>query len=448
MKPGNVNAVFLGIAWMVSLGVVFVLGILSAFAFHLQPGTGGDASGDLTLDQRDLVLTIERYVGSPVDVAALLAYSDQPSLPEQLEQAVRGILREEDPHSREMGAVRLVRGLPLRWIMGSIRFLQEIPPGQARNQLLERFLETWASQDGRSAIAFATALPYGREQQLAIASVLRGWSAERPSAAWNWVIEREGGSRRAEDWLEVILANLAATDRETAFALVEKMSSEAMQTRMALVVMEEILQSTEPTRAISWLGQLPEATRSAAASLIAETWSLSNPEAAADWLHDAYAFEKTGLQAVLMEWGYVAPADAMDWVRETFPGAERREWYTLLAGEWIANMGPTPLAEWLNSQPADPALDGAIEALALGTAEMDPATALVWAQSVMDAETRGMLEIFIAREWIRIAPDVAEENLPLLLESQAARSALLNPVYEDPREPDPDTPAETEDPDQ
>jgi hypothetical protein len=64
---------------------------------------------------------------------------------------------------------------------------------------------------------------------------------------------------------------------------------------------------------------------------------------------------------------------------------------------------------------------------------VDPATALVWAQSIIDTDTRGMLEILIGREWIRVSPQEAEENLPLLLESETARAALLEPepAYEE-----------------
>lgn len=450
MKGKDVNAVFLGIAWLISLGAVFVLGILSAFAFHLGPGAGDAANEDLTLNQRDLLLTVERYAGAPVDIAALLAYSDQASLPEQLEQALRGILRENDSRIREMGALRLVRGLPSRWVMGSIRFLQEIPAGPARNQVLERFLETWAAEDGRSAIAFATALASGREQQLAIASVLRGWSAVRPAAAWNWVVEREGNSRRTERWLEVILTNLGSTDRETAFSLVEKMSGESLQTRMALVVMEQILRNAQPREAITWLGELPEATRGAAAAFLAGKWAALNPALAAAWLHEAYPFEAAGLETVLREWVYAAPENAVDWVWETFSGEERRDWMDLVAEEWIANDGPTPVAQWLNTRGADESLDGAIESLALATAEVDPATALVWAQSILDPDARSMLEIVIGREWIRLSPEAAGENLPLLLESEAARAALLNPAYEDFEEPMPgrEPPGSEDTPDQ
>lgn len=431
MKRSKLNAVTLGLAWMASLGVVFILGILSAFAFHLGPGAGSEDQADLSLEQRELILVLERYAGKPVDVAAILAYPGTEAMPEQLDQGLRAILRENDPERRLLAAMRLADGLPPRRVMGCIRFLQAIPPDMARDQVLRRFIESWARTDGRSAIGFATSLEAPRESQLAISAALRGWSQSRPSEAWNWVIERAGNSRRAERWLEVIFANLGSSDREAALALLEKMPSRDFQTKMSLVVMEQILEAEPPREALSWLGALPAGTASAAAGLLAGQWAATEPAAAADWLHETFPYALDGFTTVLEEWVYVDPVAAADWVWQSFTGADRRDLIDFLAEEWLANYGPTPLAEWLNSRGADPSLDGAIEALALATASLDPATALVWAQSIMDPSARSMMEIRIGRQWIELSPAEAEENLPLLLDSESARAALLEPVYED-----------------
>lgn len=427
MKRKQLNAVTIGLAWMASLAVVFILGILLAFAMHLGPREGAESQGDLSLDERDLVLTLERYSGDPVDIAAILSQTDKNSVPEQLEQAIRAILRTKDPELRGLAALRLVRGLPSRHVMSSIRLLQEMPSNPARDQVLRRFLETWAGEDGRSAIAFASSLESPRESQLAINAVLRGWSKERPADAWNWVIERAGNTRRAERWLEVILSNLGSFDRDTALMLLNKMPSKSFQTQMSLVVMKQILLSEPPREALNWLGELPRGTEGAAATYLAGRWAATEPAAAAEWLHDSFPEELDGLDGVILEWVYASPREAADWIWETFSGNDRRELMAAVAEEWIANDGPTPLARWLNDRNADRTLDGAIEALALATAEVDPATALVWAQSIIDEDTRGTLEIIIGREWIRVAPAEAEENLPLLLDSDTARAALLQP---------------------
>jgi len=432
MKPKNLSPVALGLAWMASLGVVFVLGILSAFTFHLGPGAGADEQGDLTLAERDLALTLERYTGQPADLARIKAVGAHEAVPPQLEQALRAILREPDREERHMAATRLVRGLPARRTVAAIRFLQEIPGGPARDQLWGRFLEAWAEQDGRSAIALATAIPDLRERQLATQEVLRGWSKRQPSEAWNWAVEHGGTTRRAERWLEIILSNLGAANRETAFALIGRLPDRGFQARMALVVMDQILQVEAPREALKWLGEAPAAGKPEVAAYVAEAWAMLEPEAAARWLRESFPREIEGLARVVGEWAYANPAEAADWVWESFSGAARRELLNTVAAEWLAQSGPAPLAEWLNARGPDSSLDGAIEALALATAQMDPATALIWAQSVVDPDARGMLEILIGRAWLRAEPASAGQSLPVLLASESARAVLLGPeVFEE-----------------
>ena len=429
MKNKQVNAVMLGLGWMVSLGAVFVLGILSAFAFHLRPGAAEGVDSGLTLEQRDLSLVVERYIGVPADMGQIMSVSGGESLPEQLEQTLRAIMREPDRTERLMAATRLVRGLPSRKVMAAIRFLQEIPPDPARDQVLGRFVQAWAEEDGRRAIAFANSLNSPAERTLAIRAVLRGWSQARPSEAWDWVIQQAGQSRRAERWLEIIVSNLSGADRATAINLLESIPDSSFRNQMAIAVMEQILQTETPREAIRWLGEFPGTSSREAAVLLAEAWGRTEPQIAVEWLYQTYPGETEGLREVIREWVYVEPERAADWVWRTFPSRARGVLMDAVAEEWIANDGPAPLAEWLNTHGPDDSLDGAIESLALATASLDPATALVWAQSVLDPDTRSMLEIMIGRQWIRVSPETAAENLPLLLESESARAALLEPDY-------------------
>ena len=253
------NVIMLGLAWMASLGVVFVLGILSAFAFHLGPGAGGSAS-DLTMDQREMMLVVERYTGQPADIASIMSISGDDGLPDQLEQALRGILRVVDFEERDSAALRIVRGLPSRNVMAIIRFLQEFPVNPARDQVLGRCLESWAMEDGRRAIVFASSLKTVPERELAIQSVLRGWSRVEPALAWGWVLEQTGASRRAERWLTIIISNLGSIDRSTAFSLLERMPESSFRDQMSQVVMEQMLFVLKPREAITWLGEFPAAT--------------------------------------------------------------------------------------------------------------------------------------------------------------------------------------------
>ena len=111
MKGKQFNIITIGIAWLVSLGFVFILGILSAFALHLGPGASDGRGSDLTLEQRELVLVLEKYTGQPGNIAEIMAIGDSQGITEQLDQALRAILREPDPEVRQMDAERTARGL-------------------------------------------------------------------------------------------------------------------------------------------------------------------------------------------------------------------------------------------------------------------------------------------------------------------------------------------------
>ncbi len=440
MSRRGMNATLLGLGWMVSLGVVFVLGILSAFAFHLGPGAGDSSGSRLNLDQRQLLLVVERYSGQSRDLAALVEVGSGEAVPDQLEQTIRGILRVGDPVQRREAAGQLVDGLPSRRVMAVIRFLQEIPGGPGRDDVLATFLESWAEEDGRRAIVFASSLARVPERELAIQSVLRGWSHSEPAEAWQWVIDQGGATRRAERWLAVIVSSLSSSNRPIAFQLLEQMPPSTFQNQMSQVVMQQILEAQAPREAIDWLGEFPVDSSFAAAVLLAETWARTEPATAAQWITGSYPGQTGGLSGIIREWVYIQPEEAADWVFDGFSGIARRELLEFISEEWIANDGPGPLANWINTRGPHSSLDGAIGQLALFAANLDPATAMDWAHSVYDEDSKSMLEIVIGRLWIRMNPEDAANQLPPMLLSESARAALLEPepepepllIYEDP----------------
>lgn len=428
MQRRQLNVIALGIGWLISLGVVFVLGILSAFAFHLKPGVDSVGTG-FSIEERELALVIERITGNTADLAALKAHGPQGGLPEQVEQTLRGILRIADPEVRAASARTVAAGLPSRQLMAAIRFIQEIPPAAARNSVLEALLREWAAKDGRSASAFSTSLQNPVDRDLAIASVLKGWAKVAPREAWSWVVDRYGTPRRAQPLLEIILLRLDQLNRPQAIELLDSLPASPTQADLASVLMDQILTSSSPAQALSWLAELPESTQSPAGGRIARAWARSDPPAAATWFHQNFPREIEPLREVLQEWVYRDATAAADWVWRTFKGESARRLLDTVATEWVANDGPAPLARWINANGPGAALDGAIETLALATATVDPDTALIWAQSISDPESRAMLRLFITREWQAEgdAPVVAAQE-PLL---EAAPSADSGPTAEE-----------------
>jgi hypothetical protein len=419
------SSVVLGLGWLISLGIVFVLGILSAFAFHLKPGTEGGGSGKATLAERDLMVTVERFSGEAADMGELMSVASNAGFPEQLEQTVRGILRHPERFERKMAFHRLVKGLPNRKRMATLKFLQELPTGKARDEALAIFLEAWASGDGRSAAAFAGSLATLRERNLAVKAVLRGWSRVQPSEAWNWVLQQSGGQRAQPVELGIILRNLAELDRQRAFNLLHELPGGSITSELSVVVIEQLLELEPLVTVIDWISELPEVAAPEASLSVARLWAESDAEAAVRWFRTGFPEVSNGLAELCEIWALTAPDAAADWVWEQGEAVNRSELLRGVADLWVQTAGPIPLAEWINQRSAHSDMDGAISVLAIATARVDPATALVWGQSVSNPDERSVLEIVIGREWQRVDPAGAADNLPLLLESTTARRALL-----------------------
>jgi len=191
--------------------------------------------------------------------------------------------------------------------------------------------------------------------------------------------------------------------------------------------MQQMLFVLTPREAIDWLGEFPADSQFAAATVLAESWAVTEPEAAANWINGSFPGRTAGLSGVIKEWVYFDAESAASWVWTKFRGNERRDLMDAIAKEWIAIDGLALLAAWINDHGPDASLDGAISQLAIQTAEVDPATAMIWAQSIMDPDQRSMMEIVIGRQWIRMSPDDAARNLPDMLQSDSARAALLEP---------------------
>lgn len=432
-KPNPLTAASLGIAWLLSIGAAFVMGVLSAFAFHLAPEAGPAHQANASLAERDLMITIERYSGQPADMAALKSVAAGDQLPQQLESTLRAVLRHHNTDERLMAAHRIANGLPHRKSMACIRFLGQLPPAPPRDQVWGVFLESWGHRDGRSAMGFAASLDRPREQQQAISAVLRGWTGQQPREAWAWVAEHAGNTRRAQQWFEIILANLGRNDRTVAFDLLRDLPDSPFRSDMATVVMDQLLAVHPPAEAANWLSELPPSTAPEAAAFLALRWSLSDPPAAAEFLLSSFPAQQEALAEVLREWVYRQPSTALNWAWDALPPTALRNLLPAMADEWIALAGPPPLAAWINQKGPDPALDQPIQQLALATAPLDPPTALSWAQSIQSVDLRSATEIQVAGQWIQQDPDSAAQNLPDLLQTAQARATLL-PETEAPEE--------------
>ncbi|MFP4281016.1 MAG: hypothetical protein ACLFR7_00055 [Opitutales bacterium] len=109
MHRSRLTPIVLGLAWLLSLGAVFLLGILSSLSFHLAPEAANESL--LSPTEREAAAVFEQLVGEPLDWAALRSYSPRDREPPQLAAFWEALGRVPSAAEREVLARRFFREL-------------------------------------------------------------------------------------------------------------------------------------------------------------------------------------------------------------------------------------------------------------------------------------------------------------------------------------------------
>jgi len=396
VKRRALTSVTIALAWFASLGAVFFLGMLLAFTFHRDPRAG--LAPETPPAERELALLLEKLTGEPPDLSAVFGSSRGEAFPAPVQAAWEALLREADPNARQYLSRQLATSLPPSLVARSVEVVQAMPPGSARQDLLEVLLEQWAKRDGRSALTYAQTVLGASLGERGVLAALAGWAQTRPDDAWNWVNRHPTGEAVQADRFAEVVWMTAYTDPEAAFARANTLPSGLARREVLLALTDFLVNQQTPEVAAAWLEQLPPGTeRQAAKARLTNSW--------AAW--DATA--------------------AFDWALEQPPGNDRRELLQLAANGWLQKEGPLALATWLNDQTPHPDYDGAIQAVALGTISSDPVLALQWAQALADPTERTFTTTLVAERWLEQDPAAADALATLLTDTQVRNAVLGEP---------------------
>lgn len=154
MKRSNMTPVVLGLTWLLSLGVVYIMGLFTAFAFHAEPGTGADSG--LKSSEREAQALYEQLAGEPLDWAMLYSYNPQDRRPGQLGTIFEALSQLPDPASRRVLTERFFR------VVGEVKtaaFLQErVQSARQHPEVFLGLLRAWHASDPASADGFLKAM--------------------------------------------------------------------------------------------------------------------------------------------------------------------------------------------------------------------------------------------------------------------------------------------------
>lgn len=418
----------LGIAWMVSLGVVFVLGILSAFAMHQSTRSPGTAQG-MGTDERAMLVAIEHFSGMPVELATLMNLSAN-ELPEVLEAALRGLLREPDSMARQAGFHWICEGLPSRWVLGSIRFLSELPDSPSRTMGLEILMHRWGTEDGRSAVAFSSRLSSARDRNLLLSASLSGWAQYQPKQAWDWAVQRSQGPTGVQRFLRPVAIALTRKDISVLLEFLRQPLPDGSGGILSQAIIETLLEKESPEAATQWISAFPEPLQAPASLSLAGIWSSTNPERAMEYLRRTVGLVPETVEPVFTEWAYDDGPAAAQFIRDYAEPSSGPELMQIVSEAWVSGQGPASMARWLIESGPGPYSDPMVETLVMETMASDIPTAMDWARTATNPVIREELEILVGQAWLEQSGSDAFEEMVGRLTTQRAREFFLGSEFD------------------
>lgn len=154
MKRSTLTPIVLGLAWLCSLGVVYTMGLFTAFAFHAEPGMGAESG--LKSSEREAQALFEQLVGEPLNWVELRSYRPQDRHPPQLDAFIDALAKQPSAAQRRVLAERFFR------VVGEVKTaaLLQARVAQARAQpdIFQGLLAVWSEHDPASAQAFIKAM--------------------------------------------------------------------------------------------------------------------------------------------------------------------------------------------------------------------------------------------------------------------------------------------------
>jgi hypothetical protein len=276
-------------------------------------------------------------------------------------------------------------------------------PTPWRTILMEQAMQAWGYNDGRAALAACERIEDEELRKSLEIELISGWVRSH---------DRQGASEFA--------ATLVEPRRRSRLAF--RLAGEAKR--------------DGPDAVIAWADAVPadapnefkRVVFSHASGVVARL----DPERVKRWYEREmkHAYTSHGLRTIAGKWAkFHDPNALLDWIHslpiEAARESERVEAVRTALRTWVPD-APVEAEAWLESAPAGPTRDGAIDEFARGTVEADPAKAVVWAGRIEDEELRRKRTLRYTRRWFGQDPNAAGNWLVSADIPKAWRHQILN----------------------
>ena len=409
----NQKSIVIGVAWVLSLGVVYWLrgivapvpqAVLVATAgqeARVEPpkvepevvGYGREAAEESKAGKKDVPLLI---VKARAEIASGMGGM----------MNFRGMLRALAP-------IAELEDAQLQEALAEVEKTVREP--QQKAMFYSLLLGQWAETDGAAAIKYAQGkMDKGSMMNMGItSSVLGVWARREPEAVWKW-LQADGLNDENEQTRGMAVASvftgLAGNNLDLALARVGSLDEQSRMMALHGIAMGAG-EGAGRQRLLDRAGSLPVEQRNALRQTVVGQWAMSDPDVALAWIRSLPEDERkpvrdSAAQMLLM----MRPAAGAELLMEGAEEKDKPMIYDRVVMQW-ANQDARAAGEWLGKQPQGPALDSARMSYARSIAQRDPAAAMDWARSVQTEGQRPESIGQIYQMWRGKDPAAAEAAL-------------------------------------
>ncbi len=366
----------------------------------------------------------------------------------RIQEALKEILNAPGQMERMEALLRLVKGLDAKGVEIALAEVRGMGRGMDQFMSTNLLMARYAEIDPEKALKFASEAS-GFERMMGTTSILRTWAAKDPKAAGEYLVStvldsgvddwqmRRSAASVASEWvrqdpdaalkwakglpeevrgdaLNNVIQHFTAENPLKAAEIAMGLEGESQQ--RALRSIADQWSRTHPEAALEWASGLEGEARTEAMEETLENWAGSDPDAAISYLEKITdAGEKDRFVPDVAErWARRDAASAQaaaEWLSGQADGAGKDRATGSVVEAWMRS-DPTAASTWLGEQPAGSAKDQGIVAL-LNDRQLreDPGTAVVWADSISDADQRSEQVQRSTRRWLSSDRDSAVEYI-------------------------------------
>ncbi|MES2706423.1 MAG: sigma-70 family RNA polymerase sigma factor [Verrucomicrobiota bacterium] len=336
----------------------------------------------------------------PSPAAGNAAKPPAPDIPDLIAQAAAALRGGKQDVSAVAAALGLLARVSPDNMQEALARVREVTDEPARALLYKYLLSFWAESNPGMALAFAYNEVPAEQRASVCEGVLTAWASQNPESLMGW--RSKSGALApppVEDSLmATVFRTLSSRNPATAFQLLERPQSGNSRAQALRGIMDTVRTDADRTRMLGLIDNCQDSEiRLQARRAVVEHWAQRDPAAAAAWVDAAQpAWERTRLMDSLgYAWLQSDPASAADWWLQRAPGPDT---LVKIINVW-AQEDPNAAGTWLSRQTPGPQSDTARMTFARQVADLDPASALRWAETVTDPAQRETTIDHIWQTW-------------------------------------------------